>query len=386
MPVTVTLQQANRFTMARHGLLDRAWRDPVAAAGNLCGLHAQVPTTPPLSLWCRLADFDRITLDAALYRQRSLVKRWLMRGTLHLVPMRDLPIYHRALQRAWGKSWGRYLARRQRTTPAEREARLYPVALAALDDGSLSRQAWRDRVQAQLDPAGRDEDGFFADWSGYVKEMTYQGLVVYAEPQGVEVCFARADRWLPAEVLEAAGATGEEAARRELLLRYLATYGPATVQDAAYWSGLKVSEMRSVLHELEPHLVEVTVEGQRGRYWLCRQDVPALLDTGTAQPVPLRLLPRFDPLLLGHKDKRRILNPAHRSRVFRPAGEVTATLLVDGRVAASWRTARERQTLAIILRPFASLPVDVLDQCQREGTSLASFMGLQNVRLEVVEE
>lgn len=187
MTVTVTLQQANRFTLARHGLLTRTWRDPVAAAGNLCGLHAQVPTTPALSLWCRLTDFDPRTLDDALYRQRSLVKRWFMRGTLHLVPASDFPVYHCALRRAWGNNWGRYLARRQHTTPAGREARLYPAALAALHADPLSRQTWRDRVQAQLDPA---------------------------------------------------------------------------------------------------------------------------------QPVPLRLLPRFDPLLLGHKDKARLLSPAHRPRSF----------------------------------------------------------------------
>jgi hypothetical protein len=109
MPPTIGLQQVNRFTLARHGLLHRAWRDPVAAAGNLCGLHVQVRTVPALSLGCRLADFERRTLDDALYRQRSLVKRWVMRGTLHLVPTADLPVYHRALRGAWGKRWGRYL-------------------------------------------------------------------------------------------------------------------------------------------------------------------------------------------------------------------------------------------------------------------------------------
>jgi hypothetical protein len=89
MPPTIGLQQVNCFTLARHGLLNRAWRDPVAAAGDLFGPHAQVRTASALSLWCRLADFERRTLDDALYRQRSLVKRWFMRGTLHLVPTTD---------------------------------------------------------------------------------------------------------------------------------------------------------------------------------------------------------------------------------------------------------------------------------------------------------
>lgn len=98
------------------------------------------------------------------------------------------------------------------------------------------------------------------------------------------------------------------------------------------------------------------------------------------------LLHRFDPLLLGYKDKTRVLSPAHRSRVFRPAGEVTATLLVDGRVAATWHATHDRQTLTIALRPFTPLSADVLNECQREGASLASFMGLANVRLEIARE
>lgn len=64
---------------------------------------------------------------------------------------------------------------------------------------------------------------------------------------------------------------------------------------------------------------------------------------------------------------------------------MSATLLVDGQVAGTWRTTRERQTLTITLQPFAPLSPNVLDECQREGASLASFTELQAVKLEIAE-
>lgn len=117
-----------RLTLQKQGLLERGGGSAVHWAGRLCGLHAQLSTTPPLALLARVNGFQKETLERALHR-RSLIKRWLMRGTLHITPARDLPIYHHALRRAWILSLGKFLERQGLPPRQVRIEKIYPAVL-----------------------------------------------------------------------------------------------------------------------------------------------------------------------------------------------------------------------------------------------------------------
>jgi uncharacterized protein YcaQ len=107
---TVPVEKVTRLYLVKHQLLQKAKKNHIVkVVDNVCGLHAQAAQTPYLSLWNRIEDFEDGLLDKALYRDRTLVKVWCMRGTLHVIPSQDLPIYNKALRRMWFEHHGRFM-------------------------------------------------------------------------------------------------------------------------------------------------------------------------------------------------------------------------------------------------------------------------------------
>ena len=169
--------------------------------------------------------------------------------------------------------------------------------------------------------------------SRLVREMSLRGLLCHAEASGpwhhtTGYRFARVDRWLPGVEL---GSVSEDEALRSLALSYLRAYGPASVGDFAYWTGMRARDANPVFESISESLSEVAVVGQRGRLLILEEDASALLDSAEGE-VPARLLPQFDALIMGHKDKTRFIDLEARSRIFLPRADVAATMLVDGRV------------------------------------------------------
>src|SRR5215469_571062 len=96
--VTLTWPRVAAWRVRRHDLDQRApARSMLAVASRLCGLHAQVLSCAELTLWARVENLDRQAVQRALWKDRTLVKSWAMRGTLHLLPASELPLWHAAL-------------------------------------------------------------------------------------------------------------------------------------------------------------------------------------------------------------------------------------------------------------------------------------------------
>src|SRR5215831_3224518 len=97
--VRLTWPQVAAWRVRRHNLDQRAPAGSMlAVASRLCGLHAQVLSSAELTLWARVHDLDRGAVNAALWQYRTLVKTWAARGTLHLLPSADLPMWHAVLR------------------------------------------------------------------------------------------------------------------------------------------------------------------------------------------------------------------------------------------------------------------------------------------------
>ena len=168
--------------------------------------------------------------------------------------------------------------------------------------------------------------------------------------------FVPARTWLGAD-----GASGDAAAGN-LVRRYLAAFGPASRADIARWTGFARSVVDRGLAQLE--LRRFGDEHDRELYDLPRAPLPPA-DT----PAPVRLLPRFDNLVLSHDDRRRVLADEHRATVIQ-GGEVGATFLVDGFVAGQWRVEDGRVRLA----PFAPLPRVARRELEAEASRLEGFL------------
>jgi hypothetical protein len=349
---------ATAFRLARHHLTRRApLAQTVEVARRLCGVHAQVLSSADLILWARVSGYRPNTLGKALWEEGSLVKTWLMRGTLHLVPADDLALYVGALdnrgeyQPVWLRAF---------KVTAKQMERLIEGVADALDGECLTREelveALGPRVGRTL--AGRLRSG----WGEFLKPAARRGVLCFGPSRGQNVTFVRPDRWLgrPLEPPERAEA------QTELLRRFLATYGPVTPNDFERWIGA-LRRVREPWMALADEVEEIAP-----KTFVLARDRRRVQRAGRGGTV--RLLPAFDPFVLQPYSARPV-EAAARPRVYRTAGWVSATILVDGRVAGVWELRRQGRKLTVRLEPFAPLDHRTRAAVAREAASLARHLG-----------
>jgi hypothetical protein len=315
----------NRSLLARQGLLTRSAAGAVTMLEQLVGMQAQIPGNPYVGLWSRLDGFDPEELSA-LVERGDAVRGHLMRTTVHLATARDhdalAPVMADVHARSFHSHWRKHMG----GTAVE------PVVAAGR---ALLAEAPYSRADlgAALAPTFPD-----ADPGALAMAVTLHAAVVQVPPRGTW-----RGRGRPRFALRepAGGATVDD-----VVLRYLAAFGPATIADIRTWSGL--TGLRDVIDRLRPGLVEV--DGML--------DVPGAPWPDPGTPAPPRFLPEYDNVLLSHADRSRII----RGPVSLPPGGTRGTLLVDGFVAGTWRFADGA------VEVFADAEVDA------EAAALATFL------------
>jgi len=197
---------------------------------------------------------------------------------------------------------------------------------------------------------------------------SYRALACFGPDNGEGSTFVRPDTWLPGF-----RDTSLEAAEDALLRRYLQSFGPATVADFSAWSVVALKRARAIWARVADELRPVRVDGREA--WILRKDRSALERARFDGPT-VRLLPYFDSFLMGHKERRHLVDAAHHKRIYRPAGWVYPTVLVDGSVAGEWAYERRGTRLRVRIRPHRSLGEEVKDGVRAEAEDIARFLGL----------
>lgn len=351
MAVVLTAAELNRATLARQMLLAREKTPVVRAVERLAGMQAQLPRPPYIGLWSRLAGFRAEQLTRAAL-ERKLVRATLMRCTLHLVSARDYERWRPALQPMLTAVMHGVLRDRAKGIDLGRVAE---TARSALREQPRTFEALRDvlaRAHPRSDPRAL----------GYAVRTHLPLVQVPAEarwgwPAAAE--FAPADAWIGRAIPDGADL-------RPLVLAYLAAFGPASVRDAATWSGAR--ELAPAFEALRPKLR--SFRGEDGRELFDLPDAPRPPVTVAA---PARFLPDYDNLLLAHADRARVIADEHRKRVATANLRILPTFLVDGRVAGTWSIARARATARLTVEPFAPLARADRAALEEEARALVAF-------------
>jgi hypothetical protein len=214
------------------------------------------------------------------------------------------------------------------------------------------------------------EDELLSSWGGLFQEMVYGGHACHAGKRGNEGLFAHRQHWLPDLVWNP---PDTEAANIELLRRYLRGYGPATIQDFSFWRGTKAGNGRRWLQSLQNEITEVDVDGQT---MLLLADDLDILQAIEATEWPIRLLYRFDPYLLAHKDKSWLIDMKYYKRVWQVAGHIEGTVLDLGRIVGTWRYDRKGSGLVVTVFPFGRLRRGVRTAVRQQAKAVAQFFDL----------
>ncbi len=368
-PVRVTAEQARWLRWRRSGLVT-PFADPLAVTGALVGVQAQLLPAAGLALWHRSHSFDHADLDAGLHEHRTLVKVWTLRSTLHLHRVTDWPLVCAATYVPGETYYERQVVRRGGDLAAFHRA-LDEVAAVLREQGPVTRSDLAASGLA-LSPE------LSTSWGGAFSELVHRGLVCHAGQRGAEAVFAWRAQWLPD--LQWAPPPFDEA-NQELARRYFAGYGPAREIDFRYWRQARAPQSRRWLAAILGELAPIELLGED--HWVRREDVRYLAEPPPAPEAwPVRLLYRFDPLLLGLREKWWLVDPDRYKAVWRPGGHIEATITVAGRIAGTWRYDRVSAGLRVTLAPFAPLPAFARQAVEKQALGVAAFFALPLADLE----
>ena len=293
---------------------------------ELCGIQAQEAPAAALAVRGRSVGLVAANVEHARVQERSVVRTWGPRGTLHLLAAEDL-------------NWLLPL--------------LGPVFIAA-----------GRRRRAEL---GLDEDTcakgirIIRDVLAHRGSLTRAELVEQLAIQGMRI-EGQEHREHPLP---------EVAAYAKLTRRYLKAYGPATPEDQATWSGMPMSKTRAAWQNIADQLIEVEIAGRPA--WMLKT-CAAWLDEPPAHAPIVRLLPRFDTYLLGYQNRDLAVPLQYAKRINAGGGILHPTLLVDGRAAGTWKSKPQKNHLDVIVEPFDYLAPKVLGGLEAEVADLARFL------------
>ena len=331
----VTVEQVRAFRLARHRLDARARAGSLLeVAGALFGVHAQLASSAELALWARIEGVRRADVRAAVEEQRSLVKTWAMRGTLHLLRPEDLALFVAVLGPRWDNPGGAWL--RGHGVAEEHFEAIVRLVPKVLDGRPRTREELAERLAKAGGPELREH--VQSGWGALLKPSAHRGDLCFGPDRGRNVTFVRPDRWLGGF-----RAAEPEQAQRELTRRYLGAYGPASAEDFARWVGMRGAQPKRMLAALGGELAEVEVDGRTA--FALAADLEPLRAAG--RPKGVRLLPAFDPYVVGTRPRSHLVAQNHEARVFRPQAWISPVVLVDGVAAGPWK--RERSGIELDL-------------------------------------
>lgn len=365
-----TWEAACRRRLARQRLLAPApAAQLVETARAVGGIQAQILSAAELAIGARVADSTRQDVQAALWEQHALVKTYGPRGTLHLLPADELPLWMAALQAAEALS-GPPWYQRAGLEPSQADELLDAIG-DALDGRCLTRKELADVVTSQVGEWARER--LLSAWGELLAPAALAGKLCFGPGSGSQVTFVRADQWI--------GHWEQHdpyAALVELCRRYIATYGPATHQDIAHWFRLKPEQARGLMESLTAELEEVDFLGRRA--WLLAAD--AWDDPQEAGESSLWLLPQYDCYLLGCGPRGRIVPEVARPRVntygrgrFESATGLPV-LLIDGAVAGIWERRRQGKATELRVESFVGLTARQHEQLEAEAARIGAFLGM----------
>jgi hypothetical protein len=314
------------------------------------------------SLWgigLRMRGATEAGIESAI-ADRSVARTWFMRGTLHFVPGADL----RWMLALMAPYMRRFINNVGNYHKLGLDDTLFVKSQSAIEKALLGgKQLMRTELAAALEGAGIEARGIRL--SLLLQRAQADGVICYGMRRGKQVTFTLIDEWLPPS-----GMLERDEALAEFAGRYFRSHGPATVQDFAAWSSLNLTDARAGLEAVKSHLEQETIDGKT--YWFA----PSTPNPG--QPTSITyLLPDYDELVMGYKDRSALMDPALLAKV----GTVLDTafsppLLIDGKIVGKWSRTFKSKEVIVLINPLAPLTEAETRAVEGEAERFGRFVGL----------
>ena len=354
-----------RFRFHHQGLANKA-TDVSSIVRGLCAMQSQEWAAAQLAIRARSNGLTAEAIRHAREVQRSVVLTWTLRGTMHLVATADL---HWQLD-ILGAVFIRKTERRYRQlglgedATRKRGAQLIQATLQK--EGALHRAA----IAEAIAPHGIPVEGQAIHH--LVRYTALAGLICFGPERDGELTYVSLDDWLG---IQSRHHLNQQEALAELVRRYMEANAPATVHDLASWSGLPMAQVKAGFQTIADDLIEV--ETPDGTAWMLKQQQEL---SGSGRIV--RLLPRYDNYLLGHKSRDFMVAPDYAKAIHPGGGLIRSCLVVDGQARGIWRLEHKRDVSKVIVEAFTPLEDEIIPRLEAEAQDIGRFLNL-NAQLEI---
>jgi hypothetical protein len=346
----------------------------VKVAEACCGINSQDYLESFSSFWARADGFQDSDMASELRPRGGLVRTYAVRNTMHTIPAKDYWVHalggpgHRRFLPSYDKA-------AKKRGIGDREFRIHSLYEPLLDQFKGEKMTSNEvkqfmidrlthhgmRAKMKLQRGWSSKATYGPAWTG-ISEMCYLGLLVNAGRKGSESLWMSTTDWL--------GTTRKqpdpEECTVELVRRYIERYGPVTLGDIVYWTFLLNKQVEAALETLTQDLTKESF-GTKQEY------VSLGSPEETFDPPSAIILPEFDSLLMGHKDKSRILAMDQIKKVFWGLGGIHRTILLDGFVAATWKRKKNRDGMIVEVSPLRKLTTPEKNSIQEEFAGYSEY-------------
>jgi hypothetical protein len=338
--MNLTSERVLAWRMHRQFLDRPAGLSTVAVVERLCGIQAQVAGCAEQAVAARQASPHRGGVAEAL-ADKTIIKTWAMRGTLHLLAADTAAAYLSLLAapRTWEKgAWQRSFA-----TAAQVEA-IAGAAQEALAGAVLTREQLTDEIVRRTGDASLLAE-LTSGWGAVLKPLAWQGYLINGPSEGSRVTFTSPRTWLPGWT----GLPAPDDAARVVIPAYLGAFGPSSMETFDQWllrGASKKAFLKSWFAGLVDDGVLTPVEVDGASAYARAEDVEEIAATKPSTQV--RLLDAFDQYVMGPGTANTQIIAAHRRKdISRAAGWIAPVVVHAGRVAGTWEVADTALTVTL---------------------------------------
>jgi hypothetical protein len=347
--------------MSAQGIFDTA-PEPLTKAArvveNVVGVQAQDDGAAYLSIHARSSGLKAASLEEELLQERSMIRSWFMRGTLHLIAAHDIDWLLPLLAPVFiKKNLRRYEQLGLDEADINRGVQIIREQLASF--GLMTRHELAPGlVQQDLNTDGQA-------LIYLINRAAWEGVLCLGPEIAGKQTYAFLPDWIGRDL-----ASGIEPSYKMLVERYLSAYGPASPKDFVNWSGLPSSLIKDAWKQLQDRLIQVEFPGGGG---FILSDQVDRLEKYPPDSLGVHLLPMYDTFLLGYADREFFVAREHLKRVNAGGGILRPVLLVDGQVQGIWRIIQERNDLVVQVEPFKQLSSNHIELLGTQVECLGRF-------------
>jgi hypothetical protein len=353
-----SMSQLRALRISKSGLLE-TFSHPIDCVSQLVGVQSQISSASALSIAFRTRNFSNENFQESLYKEKSLIRLWGQRNTLHVYTIQDWSIIVSAFRERY--SWALKKFLKHGGTLDDYKILLDRLAVILLENGCLSRQ----EIIREL---GLEVDSLICSWGGLLIDAAYRGMIC----DSGNATFIHPSLWLQAKKINSYDYV---TANQILIKKYISAYGPVTPKDIAHWYGISLKETHKYIQQIDSSIQRLYIGHEE---FLIQEDENVDFLKGKSidsNELPPIFLYRFDPLLLAYKNKNWISSDDFSKRIWGAAGHVSGVILESGMAVGTWRYIRNGKNVNMDVSPFKRFRKETTNAIEQNTYFLRKFFG-----------